>query len=73
MIKIKDNLLSSKIESFIDENKTNYSEVESLILKRIMKDDDCSIYYTGLKVLLFGIEEKPVDDILNTRNIFYAS
>ena len=29
--------------------------------------------YTGLKVLLFGIEEKPVDEVLNTRNIFYAS
>ena len=44
MIKIKDNLLSSKKESIIEENKTNYSEVESLILKRIMKDDDCSIF-----------------------------
>ena len=52
MIKIKNNLLSSKIESFIDGNNANYYQIKSIILDKITKNDDCSIYYTGLKFLL---------------------
>ena len=75
MVKIYDNLLYKKIEIFIKVIKysSEASQLEKLILEKIQKGDVCSIYYEGLRNLLFGIDGKTNCELFNVLNTFDES
>lgn len=70
MLKNCDNLLYFKIAGFIDGNKdvSTASKIEKLLSEKIKEGNACSIYYEGLKCLLFGLNDKTGCEILNMFN-----
>ena len=70
MLKNCDNLLYFKIAGFIDGNKdvSTASKIEKLLSEKIKEGNACSIYYEGLKCLLFRLDGKTGCEILNMFN-----
>ena len=68
--KNNENLLYLMIEPLLNNNKDNsdFSQIEKLLLEKIPKNDVCSIYYKGIKNLLFGDDEKASLGMLNLIN-----
>ena len=58
------------IESLLNNNKndSDLSQIEKLLIEKIKKNDACSIYYEGVKNLLFGDDEKASLEMLNMLN-----
>ena len=68
-IKNCENSLYLRIEPLLNNNKgnSNLSQIEKLLVEKIQKNDICSIYYKGVKNLLFGDDEKAsLGNVLNT-------
>ena len=66
-----ENLLFLRIESLLNNNKndSDLSQIAKLLLEKIQKNDACSIYYEGVKNLLFGDDEKTNLEMLKVLNI----
>ena len=70
MIKIKNDLLYSKLSSFIDGkgNTLDYFKIEEMLTEKIKNCEACSIYYEILKNIIFGVDGKSDWEMLTTLN-----
>ena len=70
MLKIKDNLIYSKLSSFIDGkgNTLDYFKIEEMFTEKIKNSEACSIYYEILKNIIFGVDGKSDWEMLTTLN-----